>query len=278
MIRQPKIEEFLRSVEKSMLSALLLDYDGTLAPFSTDRTRAMPYEGVVDRLRAIVRNGRTRLVVITGRDAREVGPLLHLEPPPEIWGAHGLQRLWPDGTCEMPEISPQVRQVLRDAEGWLNYQGLAHLAEIKIGSIAIHWRTLDEMAASELRSRILLGWSRLADRSSLQLLEFDGGLELHVAGVDKGTAVRTILSEVGLDVPIAYLGDDATDENAFEALAGHGLTVLVRPAPRRTLAQVWLRTPEELLEFLSLWEKATGEVSPYVTSSNQLSLRSHARR
>jgi trehalose 6-phosphate phosphatase len=279
MIRQRKIEEFLQNVEKSPLSGLLLDYDGTLAPFSTHRDRALPYEGVVDLLRAIVRNGRTRLVVVTGRDAREVGPLLGLEPSPEVWGAHGLQRFWTDGTCEMPDIPPHVAQILDDAKRWLNYQGLDHLAEIKIGSIAIHWRTLDEMAASELRSRILLGWSHLVDRSSVQLLEFDGGVELHMAGVDKGSAVRTILSEVGPDVPIAYLGDDATDENAFEALADHGLTVLVRPAPRRTSAQVWLKAPDELLEFLALWEKATAESSqPYVASSNRLTTRSHARR
>jgi trehalose 6-phosphate phosphatase len=193
---------------------------------------------------------------------------LGLQPIPEIWGAHGLQRLWPDGTCEAPEIPGDVTRVLGDAERWLNYQGLGHLTERKIGSVAIHWRSLDETAVSELRSRILLGWSHLAERSVLQLLEFDGGVELHMTGIDKGTAVRTIVGEVGPDVPIAYLGDDATDENAFQALAAHGLTVLVRPVQRRTLAQAWLRAPDELLEFLSLWERATAEpFQPLVASS-----------
>jgi trehalose 6-phosphate phosphatase len=279
MLRHPKITEFLGKVEKSLGSALLLDYDGTLAPFSTNRDRALPYEGVVDTLRAIVGNGRTRLVVITGRDAREVGPLLGLKPPPEIWGAHGLQRLWPDGSCEVPDIPSEITSVLDDAERWLTYQGLGQLAERKIGSVAIHWRTLNETEASELRARILLGWSCLADQSSLQLLEFDGGVELHMTGIDKGTAVRTILAEIHPDVPIAYLGDDATDENAFAALAGHGLTVLVRPVPRRTSAQVWLRPPDELLEFLRLWEKVTAESpQPFVASSTRLTSRSHARR
>lgn len=252
-----KIDEFLRSVAKAPLSALLLDYDGTLAPFSVERDHALPYPGVTDLLQKIVDARRTRMVVITGRDARQVGPLLGIQPSPEVWGVHGLQRLSPEGKCEMPEISPQAAQILDDARRWLGYQGLEDLAEIKPGSIAVHWRTLSENAASELRSRILLGWFRMAERGSLKLLDFDGGVELRISDVDKGDAVRTIVAEVGPNVPIAYLGDDATDEHAFQALRTRGLTILVQPRPRRTSAQVRMKAPEDVLEFLSGWEKAT---------------------
>ncbi|HYA25264.1 MAG TPA: trehalose-phosphatase [Terriglobales bacterium] len=257
MGHREKIESFLESVAKAPLSVLLLDYDGTLAPFSLDRDRAVPYAGVTEVLQTIVAAGRTRLVIITGRDAREIGPLLGVKPLPEVWGAHGLQRLRPDGTCEMPEIPPGVAQALDDAKRWLSYQGLQSLAETKPGSIAVHWRGLDETAASELRSRILLGWFRVAERGALQLLEFDGGVEIRMPHLDKGNAVRTVSREVGPDVPIAYLGDDAADEHAFQALGIRGLTILVGAAPRRTSAEVWLRAPGDLLEFLSSWEKAT---------------------
>jgi trehalose-phosphatase len=257
MVHHAKIENFLRRVAKAPLSALLLDYDGTLAPFSMDRAQAVPYEGVTTALEKIVEAGRTRLVIITGRDAREVGPLLGLGPPPEIWGAHGLQRLRPDGTCEMPEVPRAVKQALDSARDWLSYQGLQDLAEIKPGSIAVHWRNFDATEGSELRSRILLGWFGIAQRGSLKLLEFDGGVEMRMANLDKGDAVRTILGELGLGVPVAYLGDDATDEHAFQVLEHRGLTVLVRPTPRRTSAKVWLKPPEDLLKFLSRWEAAS---------------------
>ncbi|MGO9088271.1 MAG: trehalose-phosphatase [Candidatus Sulfotelmatobacter sp.] len=249
---------------KAPLSVLLLDYDGTLAPFSANRQQALPYEGLTNLLQRIVDSGRTRLVIVTGRDAREVGPLLGLRPPPEVWGAHGLQRLWPDGICEMPEIPLAVERSLDDARRWLNYQGLQDLAEIKPGSIAVHWRGFDNAAASELRGRILLGWFRIAERGSLKLAEFDGGVEMRMPGFDKGHAVRTILKEIG-DVPTAYLGDDATDEHAFRALGLNALTVLVRPEPRRTSARIWLRAPEELLEFLIRW--AEGVETPRQTRS-----------
>ena len=71
MLRQQNIEEFLESVARAQRSVLLLDYDGTLAPFSVDRQRAVPYPGLRDLLQQIIDVGRTRLVIITGRDAHE---------------------------------------------------------------------------------------------------------------------------------------------------------------------------------------------------------------
>ena len=265
-MQQDNIEQFMRTVAKAPLSLLLLDYDGTLAPFSVDRQQALPYPGLRDLLQQIMKTGRTRLVIVTGRDAREIGPLLAVQPGPEVWGAHGLQRLRTDGTCEMPKIPPYVAGVLDEAKRWLGYQGLQNLAEIKPGSIAVHWRALQETDAIELRGRILVGWFPIAERGFLKLLEFDGGLEMRMPDMDKSRAVRTLLAEVGPGVPAAYLGDDATDEHAFRALGQSGLTLLVRSMPRRTSAHVWLRPPEELLDFLSRWRDAT-ETGPLARSA-----------
>ncbi|MGH9571319.1 MAG: hypothetical protein ACRD4F_16865, partial [Candidatus Angelobacter sp.] len=60
------------------------------------------------------------------------------------------------------------------------------------------------------------------------------------------------------DVAAAYLGDDLTDEDAFQAINGRGLSVLVRPAWRSTTAQAWLRPPGELIQFLNDWIHACG--------------------
>jgi len=110
MLRQQNIEEFLESVARAERSVLLLDYDGTLAPFSVDRQRAVPYPGVRNLLQQIIDGGRTRLVIVTGRDAHEIDPFLRLRPAPEIWGSHGLQRLLPDGRSQMPEIPSETAE------------------------------------------------------------------------------------------------------------------------------------------------------------------------
>ncbi len=247
------IQKFMGTLRGSSFSALLLDYDGTLAPFSIDRESAVPYPGVRSVLQDISDTTRTRLVIITGRRAADVEPLLGLNPPPEVWGSHGLQRLRSNGQNQALRLDQDTESGLANAERWLAYQGLHHLAEPKPGGLAVHWRGLDAAAAATVRGKIILGWSALARSHALTILEFDGGIELRCADGDKGSAVRTILGEIGPDTLVAYLGDDPTDEPAFRALNDRGLTVLVRQQERSTAAQVWLRPPEELIEFLVQW-------------------------
>jgi trehalose 6-phosphate phosphatase len=251
-----EVEQFMKAVARSPVSALLLDYDGTLAPFCLNRQQALPFPGVTELLQEIIANGRTRVVIITGRNAREVIPLLAVHPSPEIWGCHGLERLRPDGSCETPRVEEAVVHALADADRWLRYQGLHNRAEFKTGAVAIHWRGLDEAAATETRSQVLLGWFPIAQSTPMELLEFDGGIEMRMPGRDKGDAVRTILDEIGPEVPVAYLGDDVTDEQAFLALDTLGLSVLVRPEWRKTAAALWIRPPEGLREFLTRWLQA----------------------
>jgi trehalose 6-phosphate phosphatase len=251
-----EVEQFMNAVELSGVSALLLDYDGILAPFCLNRQQAFPYPGMTALLQEITANGRTRVVIITGRSAHEVIPLLAVHPAPEIWGLHGSERLRPDGTCETPRVEEPVQRALAEADRWLREQGLDHRAEFKTGAVAIHWRGLDESKAAEIRGRVLLGWFPIAQRAPMELLEFDGGIEMRMQGRDKGDAVHTILDEIGPEAPVAYLGDDITDERAFLALGARGLTVLVRPEWRKTAAALWIRPPEGLREFLTRWLQA----------------------
>lgn len=248
--------QFLAQLARARQAALLLDYDGTLAPFCAQRHRAIPYPGVSTLLKEIMDSGCTRVVMITGRQAGEVVGLLGVYPYPEVWGSHGLQRLRPDGTCELAVVDAAARRALTEATAWLERLGLRHLAEFKPGSIALHWRGLPDSAAAELRSKALLRWMPLSFRPNMALLEFDGGLEIRLAGKSKADAVHTILAEMEEDVAIAYLGDDQSDEEAFAAVQPRGLAVLARPKWRPTVASLWIKPPKELLDFLAQWLQA----------------------
>jgi len=250
---QFRIERFLGTVAGAQQSLLLLDYDGTLAPFRKERDQAFPYPGSAQLLEEIVGSGRTRVVIISGRDASETIPLLGVAPIPEVWGLHGLQRRKPDGSIETVRIEERYLEALSDANRWLDCQHLRHAAEFKTGSIAVHWRGLPNSEMKELRGRLLAGWKPIAEHSGMELLEFDGGIEIRAPQADKGDVVRIVLSEMEPDTPAAYLGDDATDERAFQAILARGLSVLVRPRRRQTAAQLWLKPPGELLDFLSRW-------------------------
>jgi trehalose-phosphatase len=250
---KPEIESFLKAVARAPQSLLMLDYDGTIAPFRKNRDQAVPYPGISALVQAIMRCGRTRVAVISGRDANEIIPLLDVHPRPELWGLHGLQRLRSDGSCELFPLDENTVYALGAAEDWLHAQHLRDAAEFKTGSIAVHWRGLSESDAEELCQRVLLGWKPIARHMNLHLLEFDGGVEIRAADVDKGDAVRTILCEMSPGTPAVYLGDDNTDEHAFEAMIGRGLSILVRPRYRATAAAVWLKPPGEVLDLLERW-------------------------
>lgn len=253
-VAKPPIPEFFETLCRSADSALVLDYDGTLAPFRVDRFAAVPYPGVSDLIRRIARTGRTRVVLVSGRPAEEVRDLLGIRPVPEIWGVHGRQRLFPDGRSDVLPMNDADRETLEAAAGWIEARHLESLAELKPGSVAVHWRGLAPDEAAKIRAAVQPAFGSLAQRPGMAMLEFDGGMELRCAEPHKGTAVRILRGDLPPDTPFAYLGDDTTDEDAFRELRGTGaLTVLVRAEWRETAAEAWLRPPEELLGFLAGW-------------------------
>lgn len=256
---KPQVESFLKLVARAPRSLLMLDFDGTLAPFRRDRKNAVPYPGVVSILQEILSIGNTRVVIISGRDVTETVPLLSIKPHPEVWGLHGLQRLKADGSVELCELDKSTVEALAAAEAWLRSENLLDAVELKTGSIAVHWRGLPESEAQAMRNRVLQGWTRIAKRFGSDLMDFDGGVEIRSPKVNKGTAVRTILEEMDPKVPAAYLGDDNTDEDAFRAINGRGLSILARPEWRSTAAKIWLRPPDELVELLTGWLRACRE-------------------
>jgi trehalose 6-phosphate phosphatase len=250
------LEMFFSRLKSARSGVLMLDFDGTLAPFSADRNSVRVYVPVTDLLQKIA-STNTRLVFISGRKAREVSTLIPL-PASEIWGSHGMERLLPDGTYEVAPGVEQFERFFNMAVSLLDNEKLGSQIERKVGSLAVHWRGLPEKRQLEIKSLVLRVWGPLAAESRFAINDFDGGVELRVPTRDKGYAVRTVLNESPQDIPSAYLGDDVTDEAAFHAIAEFGLAILVRPEFRVTAAQLWLRPPQDLVRFLEHWLEACG--------------------
>lgn len=252
--------KFFESLKESRNRALLLDYDGTLAPFVVKRNEAFPYEGVSAVLEDIMRKGSSRLVIITGRALDDVVPLLALERTPEIWGSHGGERLFADGTRQRASLSTASSRGLESAVHWIGEMGWDDHVERKPLGVAVHWRGVEPAKTKELQDRLLSGLPGFVAGTGLSIHAFDGGLELRSPEASKGEAVKTLLGEMGEETVSAYLGDDLTDEDAFAALkeySSHSICVLVREELRDTKADLWIRPPWELLDFLRRWQEST---------------------
>jgi len=248
---------FFDRLQSSCSRVLLLDYDGTLAPFQVDRARAFPYPEVSRLVSDIAQKG-SRVVFVSGRPAHELSKLTGINPHPETWGNHGGDHLYPDGRYEVIPLPEPVRFGLSMAAEKAREEGLESRMERKSGGIAVHWRGLDPTGIAQLRTRTLELWRPLCAQYALHILEFDGGLEIRPEAITKGSAVQVILKEAGTDASVAYLGDDQTDEDAFRVLNGKGLTALVCPQLRPTAADIWLQPPQEMIEFLKKWLQIVG--------------------
>lgn len=252
MIRQVP-EEFWRQLQQAVERVLMLDYDGTLAPFCVRRDEAVPYPGVREVLERLAATGRTRLVIVSGRPVAQVQALLGLQHEVELWGCHGWERLTADGEHHLEPLPERAARAMEEAGRWADSQHLGEGLEKKPVSLALHWRGRATVEAEDLARRARSAWEPLACRGGLELHAFDGGLELRCPGRDKGSAVRQVLAGLPAEAAVAYLGDDRTDEDAFRALGRRGLGVLVRDQWRASAARCWLRPPQQLLEFLQCW-------------------------
>jgi trehalose-phosphatase len=255
-----KLDAFFGSFTPGTRPLLLLDYDGTLAGFRLNRFEAKPWAGVTKILSDIQREGSTRIAVVTGRPAAEIRAMLELEAPVEVWGLHGAERLYPDGTRELEEAPPIAHKRLEEVRERLRRDAFGGLFEDKPNAAVMHWRGHSTQRARVIERKTRAIFEPLAEMDGLALLEFEAGVELRV-GRDKGGAVEAIIAEAGRGRPVSYLGDDLTDESAFRAVnnaeAPH-LSVLTRREKRATGADVWLRPPEDLRIFLKMWLSALG--------------------
>ena len=260
---EEKLEKFFSAFAAPASALLLLDYDGTLSGVRIDRFKARPWAGVRELLGRIQRQGHTRMAVITGRPAKEIAPLLGLHPPLEVWGLHGAERLYPDGRRELEQAPPASQKMLEDLRRRLKVDSLGGLFEDKANGVVMHWRGHSPRRAAQIERRTRELFEPVAKMDGLSLLDFEAGLELRV-GRNKGGAVEAILAESDSGGPVAFLGDDLSDESAFQAvrLVGRrGLSVLVRREWRETEADIWLRPPVELRAFLQRWERAAENLS-----------------
>jgi trehalose 6-phosphate phosphatase len=248
--------KFMQDLAAAKQRVLIVDYDGTIAPSTVHRLRTVPFPGVTELLHRIMLECGTRVIVTGSRAAHEVIPLLGMIPPPEIWGTYGAERVLADGSYEEIEVSQDALEVLLKSETRLEREGLGHLLDVRLAAVAVHWKGLRPVEVLRVRTKAHKVLEPLAHTSGLVLVDFEEGVEIRLRGANKGTAVQNLLCQLHADVPIAYIGDDITDEDAFRVLNDRGLTVLISGKPRFTAAQISLKAPDDLLGFLQAWVKA----------------------
>jgi len=245
-----KTDQIIARAEGKRL-AVFLDYDGTLTPIVETPEQAVLSDAMRNALENLA--DAYPVAVISGRDLPDVKKLVGLD---DIYyaGSHGFDiagpqgRRWEAGKAEgcLPALDlaeNELRERLSRIPG--------ALVERKKFSIAVHYRKVDPErveAVERAVSDVQQSHQELRKSYGKKVYELQPGIEW-----DKGKALVWLLEELDLDIsrvmPI-YLGDDVTDEDAFKALRGKGVGIVVTERARSTAAEYYLRSPEEVREFL----------------------------
>ena len=165
-------------------------------------------------------------------------------------GSHGFDIVGPDGAAVGHAVADWIEPVMQRIAGEMG-PPLAEidgaLIEEKRFSVAVHYRLVDETLVSRIESIVdeaIAGDARLKKALGKKVFEVRPNLDW-----DKGRAVLFLLEALGLAGPEVvpfYIGDDVTDEDAFEALQDRGIGILVSETLRPTKAAYWVQAPWEV--------------------------------
>jgi trehalose-phosphatase len=237
---------------------LMSDYDGTLTPHVQNPSEAWLMQQVQRHLSALARSPQIRLAVISGRDLGDVSARVGV-PGAVYAGCHGLQIDGPGIAFSHPEALTQQRTVralgaalMRQAEG---IEGMR--VETKRLGITVHYREVPD----EERRRVETELAQAIQHEGGRLKIFHGTKAIEIlpqVAWSKGHCALQIRSWAQQSLPppmlSLYMGDDWTDELAFEALVGQAITVRVGPpdvASRATYRLDGVEGVHRLLERLA---------------------------
>ncbi|MDY6986324.1 MAG: trehalose-phosphatase [Candidatus Thermoplasmatota archaeon] len=236
--------EKLSMAEKALRSEkrlVLLDYDGTLVPITSNPKDAVLSDEGKKILKALAE--RDHVVIVTGRSLRSIRSVFDLDMP--IVANHGFEYYKvkePEGFGRFERYRETAKRLY---EYFKDMKTKGALVEDKTFGIALHYRNADENEFFE-------EFRRMIDGLDLDNMHIEYGkkvVELRPNEEwNKGQVVR-YLTGLYEGLPI-YIGDDNSDELAFEAIGEKGITIAV--GKRETKARYMFRDEREVLSFLSI--------------------------
>lgn len=233
--------------------AVFFDFDGTLSDIVDDPDSARPVAGATEALEKLA--ARCPVAVLSGRDLADVTKRVGVSG---IWyaGSHGFELTAPDGTHHQNDDAAAAIPVLEQAAGQLRNQ-LGAIAgvvvEHKRFGVAVHYRNAGRDRVGQVLAAVRTAGRRdeLRVTTGREVIELRPDLDW-----DKGKTLRWVIDHLhqagsGSLTPV-YLGDDITDEDAFDAVRADGVPILVRhgdDGDRATAALFALDSPARAGEF-----------------------------
>ena len=227
-------------------AALFLDFDGTLVELAETPDSILVSPALAPMLERLRRRLDGRLALISGRSLADLERHVPLSGI-AFSGSHGLELRLADGT-NLPLSVPIGLDDLRDEVTRFTAACDGLLVEEKPAGIALHYRRAPAQA-----ERAIGFMERLARQHGLAVQRGNMVVELRPEGATKGDALRAFMTEPEFaGARPVFVGDDLTDEHAFDAAAAlGGAGILVGPA-RETAARYRVDSVTAVAEWLGV--------------------------
>ena len=237
-----------RHYQRSKNRLLLLDYDGTLVPFSRIPSEAAPDNAVRELLGRLCADERNHVVIISGRDLTSLDRWLGALPLTLV-AEHGASYRPRNGSWQqMVSVSELWKDEIRRVMQLFVIRCAGSFIEEKRNTIAWHYRNT-QTGLGFSRSRELLNTlSQLIQNTTLQVIDGNKVVEVRISGFDKGASALRIVNETNPDFVLS-LGDDTTDEDMFKALEGEAYTIKVNNGA--SAAQYTILSQQQVLPLLN---------------------------
>ena len=239
---------------------LFLDYDGTLSPLSQVPGKAIMSERVKEVLSKLSNMSNCKIAIVSGRAVNDISKRVGLKKIVYV-GNHGFEIRGPKINFKSP-ISRRFRNILEEIisklkKNLLSFKGV--LIEDKGFSITVHYRLADKKDIAAIESEFYASLFLYEFRNNVQIKAGKMALEVRPPiPWNKGLVVLWLLGrrlfamrDKKENVIPIYVGDDITDEDAFESLIDKGITIFVG-SPKNTKARFYLKDTGEVTKFLEL--------------------------
>ncbi|MDH5654922.1 MAG: bifunctional alpha,alpha-trehalose-phosphate synthase (UDP-forming)/trehalose-phosphatase [Spirochaetia bacterium] len=223
-----EIAEQIRASRGGKKLCLLLDYDGTLAPFQKRPELASPTKYLMKLLESLMGRKDFHVGIISGRK-RETLEDWFGGTNLEIYAEHGLweRRANTKDWVELQEINTEWKETVRPLLDLFSRSTPGAFIEEKTASLAWHYRAAEKefgaVQAKELMIHLLETYSNIP----VQVLPGNKVIEIRMQGVNKGLAVDQLKTEMEEEALFVAIGDDHTDEDMFAALPENGISIRV---------------------------------------------------
>jgi trehalose-phosphatase len=227
-----------------------LDYDGTLVPIEAQPEMALCPPEVKGCLERLSRLSHVFVAIMSGRSLEDICGKLGV-PGIVYVGNYGLEIRNPAG-LHKKTLSP-----LREKELRMIGRSLIHSLgkipgirfEEKGPILSVHYRNVNRGYFGSIRRALRETLGRWKGRwkiaSGKMVAEIRPEIDFH-----KGKAVREMLKRMPEGLLPIYLGDDPTDEDAFRAIGGRGISILIGSGGVGSQADYYLKEPSEVHDFL----------------------------